>query len=252
MKIAVTGKGGCGKSTVTTLVAMALAQRGKEVLIVDSDESNYGLHCQLGMDLPGDFTGYFGGKQKVLGDLMLSQFSKQFFNETWKLSDIPEDYYTEKDGIKLMASGKIHVANEGCACAMGTVLEQFITHLQLEENQFALLDMEAGIEHFGRGIDNGVDLVLMIVDPSYESLRLSRKIADLAESIGKPIYYALNKVTADNRDAMMNAVADPGKVAAILPHSTEVLQAGLMGQSLNGVDLGTATLADFLISQKVK
>ena len=138
MKIAVTGKGGCGKSTVTTLVAMALAQRGKEVLIVDSDESNYGLHCQLGMDLPGDFTGYFGGKQKVLGDLMLSQFSKQFFNETWKLSDIPEDYYTEKDGIKLMASGKIHVANEGCACAMGTVLEQFITHLQLEENQFAL------------------------------------------------------------------------------------------------------------------
>ena len=88
-----------------------------------------------------------------------------------------------------MASGKIHTANEGCACAMGTVMEQFVTHLSLSEEQFALLDMEAGIEHFGRGIDNGVDTVLMVVDPSYESLRLSQKIGELAASINKPIYY---------------------------------------------------------------
>ena len=68
MKITICGKGGCGKSTITSLLAKALARRGKEVLVIDSDESNYGLHRQLGMDHPGDFTGYFGGKENVLND----------------------------------------------------------------------------------------------------------------------------------------------------------------------------------------
>ena len=73
-------------------------------------------------------------------------------------------------------------------------MTQFIQSLRLSENQFAILDMEAGVEHFGRGIDNGVDLVLMIIDPSYESLQLSKKVGELAQSIGKPFYYIFNKV----------------------------------------------------------
>ena len=121
MKITVCGKGGCGKSTVTSLLSKALARRGKETLVIDSDESNYGLHRQLGMKLPRDFTDYFGGKQNVLNDMMLSKFTHQFFEETWTIDDIPEDYYSLKDGVKLMTSGKIHQANEGCSCAMGTV-----------------------------------------------------------------------------------------------------------------------------------
>ena len=200
MKIAVCGKGGCGKSTVTSLLAKALARRGKEILVIDSDESNYGLHRQLGMKLPRDFTDYFGGKQNVLNDMTLSKFTHQFFEKTWTIDDIPEDYYSLKDGVKLMSSGKIHLANEGCSCAMGTVMTQFIQNLRLTEDQFALMDMEAGIEHFGRGIDNGVDLILIIIDPSYESLQLSKKIGELSESIRKPFYYVLNKVTKENKE----------------------------------------------------
>ena len=85
MKITVCGKGGCGKSTVTSLLAKALAGLGKEVLVIDSDESNYGLHRQLGMELPGDFTGYFGGKESVLNDMMLSKFTHQFFRRRGRL-----------------------------------------------------------------------------------------------------------------------------------------------------------------------
>ncbi len=241
MKITICGKGGCGKSTVTTLLGKELVQKGQKVLIIDSDESNYGLHRQLGVELPRDFTEYFGGKDKafktmmtsgILEQMKLSAFAKKFFSETWTLDDIPEEYVEKKDGIMLMSGGKIRKANEGCACTMNSIIEQFITHLQLGEDETALLDMEAGVEHFGRGTDNGVDKVVMVVDPSYESLRLSKKIRDLAESIGKPVYYVLNKVTEENRDLMLEEVADRNAVVACIPLSQKISKEGLCGQEL--------------------
>lgn len=248
MKITICGKGGCGKSTITSLLAKALARRGKEVLVIDSDESNYGLHRQLGMDLPGDFTGYFGGKENVLNDMMLSKFTHQFFQETWTLKDIPEKYYSLKDGVKLMVSGKIHQANEGCSCAMGTVMTQFIQSLRLSENQFAILDMEAGVEHFGRGIDNGVDLVLMIIDPSYESLQLSKKVGELAQSIGKPFYYIFNKVSGDNKEMMYENVWKPEQVAVCLEADSKIMNEGLTGKELSEKPEPIERLAEFLLS----
>ena len=118
----------------------------------------------------------------------------------------------------------------------------------MKENQFALLDMEAGVEHFGRGIDNSVDLVLMIVDPSYESLQLSKKIGELAESIGKPFYYVFNKVTEENQDMMREAVWKPERIATYLPHDNTILNAGLAGTELQKKTETIEKLADFLIS----
>lgn len=149
------------------------------------------------------------------------------------MADIPEEYFEKKDGIILMSGGKIRRANEGCACTMNSIIEQFINHLQLGENEVALLDMEAGVEHFGRGTDNGVDKIVMIVDPSYESLQLSKKIKDLAESIGKPIYYVFNKVTEENQAFMMEVVADQSAVAACIPLKQTISEAGLWGKELS-------------------
>ena len=115
MKISVCGKGGSGKSTVVSLLAERLAAAGKEVLIIDSDESNYGLHRHLGMENPKEFTGFFGGKEEVLKDMMLSNFTHQFFEGQWKLEDIPEGYYTEKDGIKLMVSEFLKICRMRCS-----------------------------------------------------------------------------------------------------------------------------------------
>lgn len=243
MKITICGKGGCGKSTVSALLAKEFARMGKKVLVVDSDESNYGLHRQLGVDLPRDFTEYFGGKDKafktmmtsgILDSMKLDAFAKKFFSEDFTLEDIPEDYFREKDGVKLMSAGKIHRANEGCACTMNSIIEQFICHLTMGKDQVALLDMEAGIEHFGRGTDKGVDKVLMVVEPSYESLRLSAKVAKLCESIGKPVLFCLNKVTGENEKPMRDAVSQSGQVICEMPLLPELSMAGLTGAELTG------------------
>ena len=172
MKITVCGKGGCGKSTVSALLAKEFERMGKTVLVADSDESNYGLHRQLGVKLPRDFTEYFGGKEKafktmmageILDTVKLSAFAKKFYSEPFTLNEIPEEYISRNNGVMLISSGKIHQANEGCACTMNSILKQFIKHLTVGENEVVLLDMEAGVEHFGRGVDNSVDLILSVI-----------------------------------------------------------------------------------------
>lgn len=256
MKITVCGKGGCGKSTITSLLAKEYARMGKKVLVVDVDESNYGLHRQLGVELPRDFTEYFGGKDKafktlmtsgILDSMKLERFAKKYFSEDFVLADIPEEYFSEKDGVKLMSAGKIHRVGEGCACTMNSIIEQFVCHLTTGPDEVTLLDMEAGIEHFGRGTDKGVDKVLMVVEPSFESLRLSGKVAQLCGSMGKPVYFCLNKVTEENRQAMLDAVSRNGQVVCQMPFSADLSGAGLTGTELTGSYFQISDMAQTLL-----
>lgn len=235
MKIMLCGKGGCGKSTVTTLIAKELERQGKRVLVIDCDESNYGLHQQLGLALPKDFTDYVGGKQRIM---MLSANGPMnmppLFDHKWTFDDIPDEYLSKTGNIMLMSPGKIQDANEGCACSFNIVMFQFLPMLDLGENDVVIMDMEAGIEHFGRGTGNSCDVVLMIVDPSYESLKLSEKIGEICNHIGSPLYYVLNKVNADNLEFMKNKVRAPERIACIMPDSDEIKKTGLTGEPLSG------------------
>lgn len=248
MKIAVCGKGGSGKSTVTALLAKELESRGKTILVIDNDESNFGLHRQLGVDLPKDFTEMFGGKKKILPRMLLTMQKYKFVKDEWALSDIPNEYYSENGNIKLMASGKIHEANEGCACAMGNVIEQFIEKLKLKDSETVLVDMEAGVEHFGRGIDNSVDMVIMVVDPSYESFMLSEKVADLCAAIGKRLCYVLNKTDAENEGIMRSSVKNADMIVGTLPMDTNIQKSGMSGQPLKGDNAAVVAIADKLFS----
>lgn len=248
MKIAVCGKGGSGKSTITTLLAKELASRGKKVLVIDCDESNYGLHQQLGMELPGTLTDYIGGKGSVMQGMANGpQNMPMLFDKRWTMDEIPSQCCTEKDGIKLMAPGKIETANEACACAFAAVMLQFLAVLDLKEEEIVIMDMEAGTEHFGRGLDNPVDTVLMVVDPSYESLRLAKKVAAMSQSISKELYYVLNKADSENEAVMKEAIADCGQVLVSFPVDPELQKAGLMGNELLSGNPQAVAIADALV-----
>ncbi len=235
MKILVCGKGGCGKSTVTALLTHALSNKGYSVLVIDNDESNFGLHKQLGLKLPEDFLNYFGGK-KDLVEKMKKAFSDggevSFFEEQWKIEDIPEEYVSRNKNISLMAVGKIHDFGEGCACHMGVLSKHLIKNIEIGNEEFILVDTEAGIEHFGRGVEEGCDILLMIVDPSYESMRLLEKIRDLAQGAGKELYYILNRVEGESQTILHEKVPQD-RILATLPVMESVFKAGLYGTQLN-------------------
>ena len=248
MKVLVCGKGGSGKSTVAALLAKSMAKRGYEVLVVDSDESNYGLHRQLGMELPSTLMDHFGGKKEMMGKMRRSFTEGEqvsLFDEKWALADIPADATSEKDKIKLLAIGKIHDFGEGCACPMGALSKKFLDNLAVGEKEMVIIDTEAGIEHFGRGIEAGCDTILAVLDPSYESLLLSKKIAEISEKIGKSLYFVLNRVDEERKAAMLEFL-DGKRVAASIPETKEIFRAGLAGEEFDFAVAEVEGLADLL------
>jgi CO dehydrogenase maturation factor len=196
MKISVCGKGGSGKSTVVALLANEALKRGYQVLVVDSDESNSGLFRMFGFDCPPvplmELVGGKNGlKQKmgqpnVLGEARI------------KTAQIPEKYLLKRNGLKLAAIGKILQSLEGCACPMGVLSREFLKKLDLAEDELAIVDMEAGVEHFGRGVETSVDSVLIVVEPPLESVNVGQKIHELASGIGiQNVWAILNKIPTE-------------------------------------------------------
>jgi CO dehydrogenase maturation factor len=183
MKIAVCGKGGTGKSTVVALLASGFKEKGMGVIIIDSDESNSGLHWMLGLDRrPSPLMDFVGGKKEVQGK-MIAMFSRGqsepemsiLLQDVIRMEDIPEDYMVQVDGKRLITIGKIEQSLEGCACPMGAVSREFLKKLRLCTNEIAIVDMEAGIEHFGRGVEStnfaGVVVNKVSSDNIYEKIR---------------------------------------------------------------------------------
>jgi len=243
MKILVCGKGGCGKSTIVALLAKEIALRKSKVLVIDSDESNIGLHSRLGMQKPEDFMNYFGGKN------LLFEKTKEL-KDKWRLDDLPKDYLSEKGNIQLLSMGKIYEFGEGCACPINALSSKFLEILDLGDEEFLLADTDAGIEHFGRGVEKGVDMLLVIIDPSQESILLAEKIFELGQQAGKPVYYVLNRISDQETEEFLLNSIDREKVIAIIPENKEIFISGLAGNEFSMDVEGIKEIADMLESKK--
>jgi CO dehydrogenase maturation factor len=231
-KIAVCGKGGTGKSTVVTLMAKALREEGYSVLVIDTDESNPGLHRMLG----------FSRQPKPLISIM-ERFSpgEVRVDTSWmahdeiRIENIPAEYLVESDGLKFLMVGKIEDPFQGCACAMADIVRDLMGKIILADNEIVIVDMEAGIESFGRGVERHVDTVLIVTEPSYESMALAEKISYMADGIGvNKVLAILNKVPSAKIEAAMETDLLRKKVrplGAILL-DPEVSETGFLGQPL--------------------
>jgi len=195
MKVSVCGKGGSGKSTVVALLANAIRDRGVSVLIIDSDESNSGLFRMLGLESPPvPLMELVGGKAALRRKMGEPNVLEQ---DEITVEAIPSPYIHGRDGIKLVSIGKVLQSFEGCACPMGVLTREFLKKLRLMKDEIAIVDMEAGVEHFGRGIDEAIDQVILVVEPSFESLTVAEKVQSLATGMDKKARAVLNKVPSD-------------------------------------------------------
>lgn len=237
-KIAICGKGGSGKSTIVALLAHGLRDRGYRVLVVDSDESNPGIYRMLGLEKrPEPLLELVGGKKKVFQAFSEnSELPKSILTqEEIRTSDLPSQYIVERDRIRLVCIGKILQSLEGCACPMGVLNREFLKRLSLEEDEVVLVDMEAGIEHFGRGVETSVDSVLAVTEPSLDSLELAEKIGTLAAEVGMEGAWAiLNKVPSEEIALRLREELERKGIPIIgfIGYDSEVFLAGLEGRPI--------------------
>jgi CO dehydrogenase maturation factor len=241
-KIAVCGKGGSGKSVLVRLLADGLRKRGRCVLVVDSDESNTGLERMLGFDSRcRPLIDLLGGKQKLEQEIITrvkageTEETVQLVKEEMPVASIPKEYILQKDGIKLVIVGKILMALEGCACPMGIVSRSFLKKLRLEPDEVAIVDLEAGVEHFGRGVETSVDCVLVVVEPSVDSLEVAKKIKELANQIQiGDVWAILNKITSEEIADQLTARLNKEGISVIgsIRQSPEIFESCLEGRPL--------------------
>jgi CO dehydrogenase maturation factor len=233
MKIVICGKGGSGKRTISALLAREIAEKGNEVLVVDTDESNFGLYKQLGFEQPKDFMESLGGKkalsEKLMKFIRSEQRERLQILEEFTVKDIPEELVVGEDKIKLIAIGKIHSFGEGCACPMGALAREFLEKLKTN-GEHVVVDTDAGIEHFGRGVEAGCDKIVVVIDPSFESVQLSGKIAEMSEKIGKPMFFILNRMDENSKE--LSDLVDKNKVIGTMPFDKDVFKACLKGEKV--------------------
>jgi CO dehydrogenase maturation factor len=196
VKVAVTGKGGVGKTTVAASLARALSSLGREVLAVDADPDT-NLAGTLGLRGP-EITPLVKLKELVAERVGGGEAWGGFLRMNPRVDDIPEQFSVRVDGIRLLVMGGIDRGRSGCACPQNVLLREVLNHLMLGRDQDVVVDMEAGIEHLGRGTAEGVDLMLVVVEPGWASLQTAARVVGLAGDLGlRRLGAVANRISAE-------------------------------------------------------
>jgi CO dehydrogenase maturation factor len=182
MKVAVTGKGGVGKTTVAAFLARCWRDLGYRVVAVDADPDT-NLAGTLGYRGP-DITPLVGLKSLIEARVGGGESWGGFLRMNPRVDDIPGKFGVSVDGVLVLVMGSIDQGRRGCACPENVLLREVLTHLILRSDEHVVVDMEAGVEHLGRGTAEGVDRMLVIVEPGWASLQTAARVANLARDLG--------------------------------------------------------------------
>jgi CO dehydrogenase maturation factor len=233
MKIAISGKGGVGKTLLASLLAHTFAASGYSVLAIDADP-DANLAATLGFTHPEDIVPI-----SEMKDLIAERTETQpgrsgaYFKMNPKVDDLPEKYWQRLDGIRLMVMGRIKKGGTGCYCPENTLLKALMSHLLLARNEVIIMDMEAGIEHLGRATAGAVDKLIVVVEPGRRSLETAHSIHGLARDIGlENMVIVGNKVRApSDRDFLISSLPDL-EFLGFIPYDQAIVDADLANKSL--------------------
>jgi CO dehydrogenase maturation factor len=232
MKLAITGKGGVGKTTLTALMAQAYADAGRDVMAVDADPSP----CLAGaLGFPDDLRAKLSPIAEM--DALIEERTGAkpgtvggFFTLNPRVDDIPERFSVIHRGVRLLEMGSVELGGSGCICPEAAMLKTLFTHLLFRKDDVLLLDMYAGVEHLGRATVDFVDAMLVVVEPTRRSLGTATQIKKLANDIGlKRLYLVGNKVRNEDEAKFLENETLDMPVLGFLPADLRVQEADRLG-----------------------
>lgn len=234
MKIAVTGKGGVGKTTISAILARLYAEEGRSVLAADVDpDANLGLALGFSEEELRSITPISKMKELIQDRTGVDpEGIGKLFKINPKVDDIPEKFARTCNGVKLLVLGTVDVAGAGCVCPEHVILKQLISHLVIQNEDVVIMDMEAGLEHLGRGTTSFMDRFIVVVEPGTRSIQTFKKIKELARELGVTRVEAVaNKVRGpEDEEFIRNNIAGD-ELLGFVHYSNGVLEADRQGRS---------------------
>ena len=237
-KIAVTGKGGVGKTSFSSLLAYVLVEQGHTVYAIDADP-NATLAQALGFppDLAAQITPIV-----EMEDLIEERTGARpgeygrMFKMNPRVDDIPERFSVAHRGVRLLQMGTVRGAGTGCVCPENSMLKMLVTHLLLREKETVIMDMVAGLEHLGRGTAGAVDAMFAVVEPGMRSLQTAQRISELAQGLGVLKFWVVaNKVRGERDLGFIQEQLEPLPLAGVLPFSDRAIEADIQSKALYDV-----------------
>ena len=226
MKVAVTGKGGVGKTSFSSLLAGLLAREGRRPLAIDADPDT-NLADSLGFPDAGGIVPIAEMKEMIAERMGTTPDSiGTFFKLNPRVSDIPDMFMREREGVRLIVMGMVKRGGAGCACPENAFLKVLLSHVLLGQDEDVVVDLEAGLEHLGRGTVAEVDGLAVVVEPTLRSLDTLFRVDQLAQDIGlKRIWPVANKIESEEDREFLQSNAPNHDFVGWLPYSRDVVKA---------------------------
>jgi len=250
MKLAISGKGGVGKTTFSALLIRTFNELGKHVLAIDADP-DANLAAAIGIPDADKITPISEMKDLIFERTEARPGSMGgFFKLNPKVDDLPDKLSAKLYNIKLMRLGGIQKGGGGCLCPESTLLRALMTHIVLARDEVVVMDMEAGIEHLGRATASSVDKLIVVVEPGRRSIDTAGHIHKLASEIGlKNIAVVGNKIRGKKDEAFLQKHLNDFEIIGFIPYDDTLIEADLDGVSPFDVDTAAKTNINEMISR---
>ena len=232
MKLAITGKGGVGKTTLSSTLARLYADEGRTVLAADVDpDANLGLALGLSEDEVNAIVPVSKMKQLAKERTGANDLNS-FYKLNPEVSDLPDKLAKEVNGVKLLVMGTVDTGGSGCVCPEHVMLKALLSSLVFRKDDVVIMDMEAGLEHLGRGTASMVDQFIVVIEPGARSVQTYEKVKKLAADLGiHRVSVVANKIRDDSDREFVRSRVPEENLLGFIPYDADVIDADRKGLS---------------------
>ena len=243
MKLAITGKGGVGKTTLSSTLARLYADEGRTVLAADVDpDANLGLALGLSQE-EVDAIIPISKMRDLAKERTGASDDNRFYKLNPYVADIPEKFAKTVNGVKLLVMGTVDVGGSGCVCPEHVMLKSILSSLTYRKNDVVIMDMEAGLEHLGRGTAMNMDQFIVVIEPGARSVQTYRNVKRLAKDLGvKRVRVVANKIRDDRDEEFIRGAIPAEDLLGCIHYNPEIMDADRNGKS--PYDFSTAAIEE--------